>query len=108
LDDAFLWFDRCTSLTHIYVPYGCKQAYIDKWTADGATQDILDKIVESDREATMSDVNTLETNMQDWVKQYIADNFATLMAEYLNSTEATENKPTAVEISEVFNENEEA
>jgi hypothetical protein len=45
---------------------------------------------------------------QDWVKQYIADNFATLMAEYLNSTEATENKPTAVEISEVFNENEEA
>jgi hypothetical protein len=52
------WFDGCTSLTHIYVPYGCRQAYIDKWTADGAPQDILDKIVESDREAMMSDVNT--------------------------------------------------
>ena len=108
LDEALLWFDGCTSLTHIYVPYGCKQIYVDKWISDGASQDILDKIVESDREATMSDVNTLETNMQEWVKQYIADNFATLMAEYLNSTEATENKPTAADISEVFNENKEA
>lgn len=55
----FFWFDHYPSLTHIYVPYGCKQTYIDKWTVDGATQDILDKIVESDREATMSDVDEL-------------------------------------------------
>ena len=58
------WFTGCSSLTHIYVPYGCKQAYIDKWTADGAPQDILDKIVESDREAMMSDVNALKTEIQ--------------------------------------------
>jgi hypothetical protein len=45
---------------------------------------------------------------QDWVAQYIRDNFATLMADYLNSAEATENKPTTADISEVFNENEEA
>lgn len=42
-----------------YVPYGCKQAYIDKWAAEGAPQDILDKIVESDREAMMSDLEAL-------------------------------------------------
>jgi hypothetical protein len=55
------WFTDCVLLTRIYVPYGCKQAYIDKWAADGATQDILDLIVESDknREAMMSDVNIL-------------------------------------------------
>ena len=58
------WFTNCTSLTHIYVPYDCKQAYIDKWTVDGATQDILDKIVESDREAMMSDVNALKSEIQ--------------------------------------------
>ena len=49
-------FNDFTALTQIYVPYGCKQAYINKWLADGAPQDILDKIVESDREAMMSDV----------------------------------------------------
>ena len=60
-----LWFAYCPALAHIYVPYGCKQAYIDKWTADGATQDILDKIVESDREAMMRDVNALKTEIQE-------------------------------------------
>lgn len=54
------WFNECTALTCIYVPYSCKQAYIDKWAADGATQEILDKIVEvkSDRKAMMSDVTS--------------------------------------------------
>lgn len=45
---------------------------------------------------------------EEYVQQYIADNFATLMAQYLNSVEATENKPTAADISTVFNEEEEA
>ena len=53
---SFPWFGDCPSLTHIYIPYGCKQAYIDKWMVEGASQEILDKIVESDREAMMSDV----------------------------------------------------
>ena len=50
------WFIGCASLAYIYVPYGCKQAYIDKWAADGATQVIFKKIVEFDREAMMSDL----------------------------------------------------
>jgi hypothetical protein len=54
------WFTDCPSLIHIYVPYSREQAYIDKWTEDGVTQDILDKIVESDREAMMSDLNELD------------------------------------------------
>lgn len=54
-----IWFDNCPVLTNIYVPHGCKQAYKEKWTADGAEQDILDKIVESDREAMMSDLNEI-------------------------------------------------
>ena len=78
----------------------------------------LDKIVESDRDATMSDVDALQENIQnnyydktgteEYVQQYIRDNFATLMAQYLNSAEATANKPTTAEISAVFNEEEEA
>ena len=40
------------------------------------------------------DVTILEQNMQTYIQQYIRDNFATLMAEYLNSAEATDNKPT--------------
>lgn len=43
---------------------------------------------------------------QNWVMQYIADNFATLMEEYLNSAEATENKPTAADIGTIFEEEE--
>lgn len=45
---------------------------------------------------------------QDWAMQYIADNFTTLMQQYLNSEAAAGNKPTAADISEVFNEEEEA
>ena len=59
-----LGLNTCPALAHIYVPYDCKQAYVDKWTMDGATQDILDKIVESDREANMSDVNALKSEIQ--------------------------------------------
>lgn len=59
------WFDRVdNSLTHIYVPYGCSEAYKTKWAVDGASQDILDKIIESDREAMMSDLNSgLDTKL---------------------------------------------
>lgn len=61
-------FDACNSLTHIYVPYGCSEAYKTKWAADGAEQDILDIIVESDREAMMIDVDaireTIPTNLE--------------------------------------------
>jgi hypothetical protein len=53
-------------------------------------------------------MNTIEANIQSYVQQYIHNNFATLMKEYLNSEAATENKPTEADISEVFNENEEA
>lgn len=56
---------NCPALTYIYVPYGCKQLYIDKFRLDGAIQDILDKIVESDREANMSDVNALKSEIQE-------------------------------------------
>jgi hypothetical protein len=45
-------------LTHIYVPYGCVEEYKTKWTADGALERILNLIVESDREAMMSDLNS--------------------------------------------------
>jgi hypothetical protein len=85
------------SLKKIIVPYNSIGTYKTKWTEDLAPKEILNLITGGDRLAT-----------EEYVKQYIRDNFATLMAEYLNSTEATENKPTAAEISEVFNENEEA
>ena len=49
-------FTACSVLTHIYVPYGCVEAYHTKWSANGASEDILNKIVESDREA-ISDLN---------------------------------------------------
>ena len=52
------WFNYCWRLENIYVPYGCAETYKTKWAADGAEQDILDKIVESDREAMMSDFKT--------------------------------------------------
>ncbi len=57
------WFTTTAALTYIYVPYGCSEAYKTKWTADGATEDILSKIVESDREAMMSDVNNLKLEL---------------------------------------------
>jgi hypothetical protein len=60
IDYVYSIFNECASLTSIYVPYGCKQAYIEKWTADGAPEDILSKIVESDREAMMSDLESLK------------------------------------------------
>ena len=58
------WFYG-TLLANIYVPYGCKQAYINKWNAEGAWQYILDKIVESDREAMMSDLIQPDWNQND-------------------------------------------
>jgi hypothetical protein len=58
--------------------------------------------------ASKEQVETLSVDMKSYVQQYIRDNFATLMAEYLNSETATENKPTAADIGKVFNENEEA
>lgn len=58
------WFIRCDALTNIYVPYGCKQVYVDKWAADGAEQNILDLIVESDREARMSDLEVLAVDQR--------------------------------------------
>ena len=62
------WFANCSLLVNIYVPYACKQAYIDKWTVNGATQYILDKIVESDdREAMMSDVNANKSYVDELV-----------------------------------------
>lgn len=52
-------------------------------------------------------INTETVATQEWVIKYIQDNFATLMSQYLNSVEAIENKPTEVEISTIFNEEEE-
>jgi hypothetical protein len=59
-----LWFDNTTSLTHIYVPYGCAEAYKIKWAEDGAEQSILDLIVESDREAMMSNIKDLQEQIE--------------------------------------------
>ena len=53
-------------------------------------------------------INTETVATQEWIMQYIQDNFATLMAQYLNSVEATENKPTETDISSVFDAEEEA
>jgi hypothetical protein len=52
------FLSHCTALTHIYVPYGSGQTYKKAWS------DYADKIVESDREATMSDVNALKAEIQ--------------------------------------------
>lgn len=56
-------FEGCSSLTYIYVPYGCSQAYKEKWIENGADQTIIDKIVESDREAYMSDLEAFEVDI---------------------------------------------
>ena len=60
-------FTACPVLTHIYVPYGCVEAYHTKWSADGASEDILNKIVESDREAMMSDLDGYAT--KEWIQE---------------------------------------
>lgn len=55
-----------TVVNSIYVPYGTKAAYINKWAADGAPQEILNLIVESNRQATINDIKreaTLKSNM---------------------------------------------
>ena len=57
-------FFGCIALAKIYVPYGCADVYKTKWAADGADQAILDLIVESDREANMSDINALKSEIQ--------------------------------------------
>ncbi len=74
-------FENCSSLTHIYVPYGTSEAYRTKWEgAYGVTQDLLNKIVESDREAYMSDIGALKTELegqlvgkaeQEWVNEKV-------------------------------------
>ena len=51
-----LWFANCP-LTSIYVPYDCAEAYRTKWSKGGAPEEIINLIVESDREAMMSDLN---------------------------------------------------
>jgi hypothetical protein len=48
----------------IYVPYGSLHAYKESFATDGINPDILDKIVELDREAMMSDVNFLKSEIQ--------------------------------------------
>ena len=79
-------FAKCDSLTSISVPYGRKQAYIDAWRNDGAPQEILDLIVESDREAMMSDLT-------DYVKNTdyaTADKAGVVMANYTNGIGVTD------------------
>lgn len=59
-----------TVVNNIYVPYGTKAAYINKWTADGAPQEILDLIVESNRQATINDIRREATLKSDMNYQY--------------------------------------
>ena len=82
-------FSGCTALINIYVPYGTSEAYKTEWAADGATQDILNLIVESDRDATMSDVDNLELELKDHVQQYVETNISSLIEEYLASNLAS-------------------
>lgn len=90
-------FVGCDALVHIYVPYGTSKVYKTTWSTYGIEQDFLDKIIESDREAMMADLNALETSMQEYVRQYIADNFATLMEQYLASNSASYDEMTTSE-----------
>lgn len=59
------WFKDCNTLPMIYVPYGCSEVYKTQWAANGAIQDLLNKIIECDKEVI--------TATQDWVIQYIRD-----------------------------------
>ena len=81
------WFYNLKSLTHIYVPYGCAEIYKTQWAESEffdpeSDAPILDKIVESDREAMMSDLDAVKasipTNIENNVKmgtvQQVADN----------------------------------
>jgi hypothetical protein len=45
----------------------------------------------------MSDLSSLETRIQEYVQQYIADNFATLMEQYLASNSASYDEMTTSE-----------
>ena len=56
-------FTNSTFFAYIYVPHGTSKAYKAKWAVDGAEQSILDKIVESDREAMISDIKMLEDKL---------------------------------------------
>ena len=59
-------FENCSNLATIYVPYGTSQVYKEEWAGSyGVTQELLDKIVESDREAYMSDVDALKIEIQE-------------------------------------------
>lgn len=50
-------FSDCPLLNKIYVPYGCAEAYKNKWAgAYGMSTAILNLIVESDKVAYMSDI----------------------------------------------------
>lgn len=56
------WFNKCSSLAAIHVPYNHVDTYKAKWSADGADQSILNLIIESDREAMMSDLDVITAN----------------------------------------------
>ena len=52
-------FNGCNQLSIIYVPYGCADEYQSEWTADGISENIINRIVESDKIANISDVNNI-------------------------------------------------
>ena len=59
----------------IIVPYGTSQVYRENWAAEGAAQNILDKIVEFDREAHVSDINTSMSKINAAKKDHILSIF---------------------------------
>ena len=73
----YVWFggeSRIKQLEHIYVPYGCADAYRTRWSEEDVDQSTLDIIIESDRAAMMSDLNNFEQLMQ----EYLSLDYSTL------------------------------
>jgi hypothetical protein len=93
-----------------YVPVNSVEIYRTAWSGVVAEEQI--QPAPGERLITVDGLKTYHNTLkekhldsmatQDWVTQYIRDNFATLMAEYLNSAEAAENKPTTADIGTVF------
>ena len=97
-----------TTTTIFYVPVDSVEAYQTAWAGVVlATQIQVELQVDlNERLVTLGSLKEYHKNLKEYIQQYIRDNFAALMAEYLNSAEAAENKPTATEISSVFEEEE--